>query len=548
MQLSSAAVATENPAKSRTYLLASSLLTTGFLLRVIWAASVFLNADEAMHYVLSNQPSFALTYQATLSTAHPPLFIIMLHYWSHVGTSEFILRLPSLLAGTAFCWIIFLWLKQVTDTTTAVIGLSLALFSPALIYLSAELRQYSLLLFFCAASLYLLDRAIAENLAGAMLLSLFCLYLALLTHYSSLIFALVLGLYALLRLRSTRVRGTIYAIWGLGQVAGVALVIFLLKTHVVNKRRMAQNLADSYLRSSIFHRGEDHILPFILRANVRVFHFLFSQGAISVLALLLFIAGVVIVLRKEEAAVDLRNPSSRQLGFLLLAPFVINCALALGGVFPYGGTRHNSYLAAFAVPGIAVALARWRSPKIWMKSLAITLALAICNLFVVPAGAYIRPKNQRRQLMMQAMDWMHRSLPPNAIIFTDLEGGLLLSYYYCHSSVVQLYGEVSAFKESPCRGARVIAIHPKLWIFRAETFPADLQNMEQTFGLSPATPVWVFQAGFMVDKEADFRVTLRGFGCAAPQNFGANILVCRIALDPGQLEVTSSTRINVEEI
>src|SRR5207245_10960920 len=118
--------------------------------------SSVLYAAESMYYLLSNQPSFALTYQAILSTAHPPLFIIMLHYWSLVGTSEFILRLPSLLAGTAFCWIIFLWLKQVADTTTAVIGLSLALFSPALIYLSAELRQYSLLLFFCSASLYLL--------------------------------------------------------------------------------------------------------------------------------------------------------------------------------------------------------------------------------------------------------------------------------------------------------------------------------------------------------------------------------------------------------
>src|SRR5690242_11139600 len=130
MQLSYAALATERPAKSHTYSLPICLLTAGFSLRVIWAASVFLNADEAMHYVLSNQPSFPLIYQATLSTAHPPLFIVMLHYWSHVGTSEFILRLPSLLAGTAFCWSIFLWLKQVTDTATAVIGLSLALFSP----------------------------------------------------------------------------------------------------------------------------------------------------------------------------------------------------------------------------------------------------------------------------------------------------------------------------------------------------------------------------------------------------------------------------------
>src|SRR3989475_13105587 len=140
MQLSSAAVATENPAKSRTYLLASSLLTAGFLLRVIWAASVFLNADEAMHYVLSNQPSFALTYQATLSTAHPPLFIIMLHYWSRVGTSEFILNLPSLLADTALSWSIFLCVQQVTDTTTPAITISLALFSATLLYLSAEVR------------------------------------------------------------------------------------------------------------------------------------------------------------------------------------------------------------------------------------------------------------------------------------------------------------------------------------------------------------------------------------------------------------------------
>src|SRR5207249_11132818 len=113
--------------------------------------------------------------------------------------------------------------------------------------------------------------------------------------------------------------------------------------------------------------------------------------------------------------------------------------MALGGVYPYGGTRHNSYLAVFALPGIAVALAGWRSPKIWMKSLAITLALAICNLFVVPAGAYIRPKNQRRQLMMQAMDWMHRSLPANAIILTALEGRLLLIYYDCHHIAVQPY-------------------------------------------------------------------------------------------------------------
>jgi uncharacterized membrane protein len=546
MQALTASPESETPVASRTYLLAICLLTIGFSVRAVWAASVFLNADEAMHYVLSNEPSFLLTYQATLSNAHPPLFVVVLHYWSKLGTSEFFLRVPSLLAGTAFCWIMFLWLRLVRDNQTAIIGLSLALFSPALIYLSAELRQYSLLLFFCAASLYLLDRAIAENSVGAMLLSSICLYLALLTHYASLIFALVLGLYAVLRLRSTRARGNMYAIWGVGQAVALALAIFLLESHVMHKRPMAHLLATSYLRSSIFQRGEDQVVPFILRTNVRVFHFLFSQGAISALALLLFIAGVVILFREEEAVADLQKPSSHQLGFLLLAPFVINCATALAGLYPYGGTRHNSYLAIFAMPGIAIALARWRSPKIWLKPLAIALALVLCNVLVVPAGAYIQPKNQKRQLMMQAMDWMHRSLPADAIVFTDLEGSLLLSYYYCHSNVVQLYGQIPSFKESPCRGARVIAIHPKVWIFRAGAFPSDLKNMEQTFGLSPDTPIWVFQAGFVVDKEADFRATLHDLGCSAPQNFGANIMICRIALNPSQTVTTSSPRMNTD--
>src|SRR5437016_7736577 len=159
------------------------LLAGGLAARLLLAHLTFLNPDEVLHYLLSAEPSFDMAYKASLTTAHPPLLIVLLHYWRLLGNSEFVLRLPSVLAGTAFCWITFLWLQRVTDRTTALIGLALLSFSPSLISLSAENRQYSLLMFFCATSLYLLDRAIGENV-GMMLLSSLPLYLALLTHYS----------------------------------------------------------------------------------------------------------------------------------------------------------------------------------------------------------------------------------------------------------------------------------------------------------------------------------------------------------------------------
>src|SRR5581483_6510414 len=85
----------------------------GFLLRLRLAWLTFLNPDEALHYFLSRQPSLKLAYEASLTTAHPPMMILLLHYWSLVGRSEFFLRLPFVAAGIVFCWVVFLWVREV---------------------------------------------------------------------------------------------------------------------------------------------------------------------------------------------------------------------------------------------------------------------------------------------------------------------------------------------------------------------------------------------------------------------------------------------------
>ncbi len=438
------------PRQARAYLLPVSLTLAGLLARLAWAHSIFLNADEALHYLLSTQPTLKQTYQASLTTVHPPLLIVLLHYWGMLGTSEFFLRMPSVLAGTAFCWMTYLWLEKVTDRETALIGLSLLLFSPALIYVSAEIRQYALLLFFCAGSLYFLERALQANSLGWMLLSFLSLDLALSTHYSSLIFALTIGVYALVRFRPRKTAPSVFVVWVAGELAALALVGFYLESHVLPLRRVGfpQTLADSYLRGSIFHPGEDRLLPFVLKSNIKVFHYLFSQGAIGAVGLLLFLVGVTLLLRGAGSEPVTGKPTSRQLGLLLILPFAVNCATAIAGAYPYGGTRHNSYLAGFAMSGVAISLARWRPARSWAKPGALVIALALCNFTVMPGGVYIKPRNQRIGLMRRAMASVERSVPEGSTLVTDFEGGLALDYYLCHNFTV-LHPPLQPFYKCP---------------------------------------------------------------------------------------------------
>src|SRR5205807_5112373 len=121
----------------RSLLLPLVLTAVGLTARLWLAFFTFLNPDEAWHYLLAAQPSLSMAYRASLTTAHPPLLILLLWAWHFVSSTELWLRLPSALAGTAFCWMMFLWIKDVFGRSAALIGLTYLLFSPPLIALSA---------------------------------------------------------------------------------------------------------------------------------------------------------------------------------------------------------------------------------------------------------------------------------------------------------------------------------------------------------------------------------------------------------------------------
>ena len=506
------------------------LLLFGLGIRLWFAHAFFLNPDEALHYLLSLQPDLRATYEATLPTSHPPLYIVFLHYWGYLGRSEFFLRLPSVLAATAFCWLIFRWVKLIATASAALICLALLLFSPSLIYVSTELRQYALVLLFSSASLYFLELGLMKSSVRAMSICGVSLWLALLTHYSAALVALTLGLYALWRIVAANPPRTVIATWAAVQSVAFAIAAVLFKTQILQLKTRGRfaMAAETYLKRSSFHPGHEHALSFLFRATIRLFHYFFSQGAVGVAALLLFIFAIVLLVRDRQQSSQ--RPTSGQLAFLMTFPLLVNAILGLKDIYPYGGTRHSSYLAMFIFPGIAIALAQVKARPAWAKPAVIGLVLLLCNLFPSPTGEYIRHADQNRKQMESATNFLRQNAGSGSLIVTDNQGGLLLSYYLCGSKVVPFSGLVQHFSEAECADLRVFSLDPRQWIFHAQTFPDDLRALKSAFNLPSGQRLWIFQSGWLVDNEADFRNELKQFGCPATHDFGRNILACEVTL------------------
>jgi uncharacterized membrane protein len=508
------------------------LVLAGCLLRLRLSWLTFLNPDEALHYFISRQPSLELAYQASLTTAHPPLMILFLHLWSQLGSSEFFLRLPFVLAGTLFCWVMFLWVKKVGNQQAAWFTLALLLFAPPLISLSAEIRQYSFLLLFCACSLYSLERALAENSAKWMGFTAAALYLALLTHYSALIFAATAGIYALSRALRRMPPMGVTAAWIAGQTGSLAICAFLFQSQISRLRQsgVPSEIAATWLRSSIFHYGQDHLAAFAWAKTLRLFRYFFSQGTIGLFGYGLFVFAIIVLLRSTDRGDSTQR--KRDLAVLLAVPFLITLALAIAGIYPYGGTRHDVLLIIFAVPAIAIGLDRLpiihpTAAARFMKPLLLGAAMLICNLFSSSSGPYIRPGNQRRELVRQAMDYL-RSLPPGSVLFTDAQGSMVLNYYLCDEAMALPFTPEQSLLKLRCGEYYVLTSTATQAGFDRAAFPALLGAAWQE--VPKEATLYVFQSGWIDDKENDWLAELRALG-GSPRNFGPNILVSPIRRD-----------------
>jgi len=511
--------------------LAILLLAVGLVVRLGAAWGTFLNPDEALHYLIANQASWRIAYQASLTTAHPPLLILLLYVWRTLGASEFVLRLPSGLMGTAFCWAYFKWLTTAFGRAAGWIGLVLVTFLPPMISLSAEVRQYMLMLFFITSAAYLLERALAKNSVGLMLLFSVCLYLGLLSHYSGFLFAAAIGAYGLLRLLSGRSPVTVITAWMSGQVGALGIAAFLYATHVSKQKSSTQAMQamEEWLRKSYYHPGHDNLLLFVLGRSFGVFQFIFGHLAVGDVAGLLFSAAVILLFRGKNVSSQNRI-STWQLGVLLSLPFVLNCAVAIMKVYPYGGTRHCVFLVIFGLAGVSFVLAEWVRQHTARGVGVAILVVAVCNLFGTPHRPYMLRRDQSSQQMNQAMNAVRREVPPSAPLFVDYQTSLLLNHYLCPQRAMSFDSSITNLEVFSCGGYRVISADPHTWRFDAQTFLSKWDELVRTYNLKPGDRVWVIQEGWDIKLAADLQNQFREFRSLHAESFGRNITMFELTV------------------
>jgi hypothetical protein len=503
-------------------LLAFVVVATGFVLRIFAATRTYLNPDEALHYLLLNQSSAWLAYKASLTNAHPPLVYLVVYYWHFLGRSEWMLRMPSVLAGTAFCWFLYNWMGLAFGRAVSWIGLILAAFAPSMVALSAELRAYPLLLFCMSGALYYLERAFAEKSVRQIWVFSAFLYLAILSHYSAAFFAAALGVYVLARIADSHLPRKVILAWAAGQAGALAIYAFLYVTHL-SKLKSSIGVWSKSFGTAYFQKDSINLFTFTWQNTYSIFNFLFGQRYFAVAMEVCFVGGVLYFFATELLSRRGNAPSNR-LGILLLFPFICVWCASMAGIYPYIGSRHTAFLAPFAIAAVSFSLASITDKKIWIGSLVAILLMLASTIISGSAPTEQVAGDQSPASMASAVNYMEQSIPRGDHFLLDYQSSLPFELYFCGPKTIfpnqAFQGDYFDFA---CKGESATSI--RAWKLIAQVFPWEFQKMARSHGLKPGDRVWLYQTGWGVDLASDLATEDPKFQGLTPRKFGSALTV-----------------------
>lgn len=172
-----------HPSAEASLLVAIVLLAC--VLRAITLGQQSLWIDESVTWLLvAHHKLGRVLADISVKEVTPPLYYIIAWAWTHLaGTSEFLLRLPSAVAGVATVPVAYLTGKRLLSARAGLIAAALTALSPLYVWYSQEARAYSLFALASAVSFLFFVRARADrsnaNLAGFAIASA----IAVVTHY-----------------------------------------------------------------------------------------------------------------------------------------------------------------------------------------------------------------------------------------------------------------------------------------------------------------------------------------------------------------------------
>jgi hypothetical protein len=515
--------------------LAHVVVAAGFAARIYVATRSYLNPDEAMHYMWINQASALQAYRASVGIAHPPLLYLLLYFWHFLGRSELMMRLPSVIAGTATCWLVHKWIGMVFGRAAGLAGLVIAAFSPAMIAVSAEVREYSLLLCCIAAAVYFLELAFREKSVSRMWCFSFFLWMAILTHYSALFFTVAMGLYALTRVADPSSSRKILVAWAAGQAIALAIYSFLYVTQV-SKLQNAIGVWGAGFSQSYYRTAGKDIFTFTWENTSRIFLYTYEQPLAALAMLLLFASGVL-VLFFQDLVSRKAGARSDHSGILVALPFIAVWGAAIVGKYPYVGSRHTIFLAPFAIAGVSFLLAMICRQKLWAGIFFSVLLMAASNATADSREREITNVNQNREQMTAAIEQMRHSIGSGDRILVDMQSSFPFAYYYCNRrELLTMQPSGPEYRDFSCNGHTIVSVI--LWKLAPIGFPSQFENVARRYGWKAGDRVWLFQNGWGKTLAGELQQTNPRYRCLGSKNYGENLSVIPFVVGPDLLPDT----------
>jgi hypothetical protein len=397
-------------------------------------------------------------------------------------------------------------------------------FAPSLVILSAQVRHYITHAFFIACSLYCLERALRQQSPGWMRCFGVVMLLAVLTMYMSVWYIIALGAYAVLCFFFQRISWAVINQWIMAHVAAALIIGTAYLTHLRKLRGdPAERLArDGWLRASYYHPGSQTLWNYLHTATADLFTYVFSIPTLGEWTPVVFVAGIALVLSGRAGLPDNRRTPALALVF----PLLVTAAAGTIGIYPYGGSRHDAFLAIFILAGVAIAISAAVRGRIAVLAL---LAAGLLPIWLSHAQRnYLEESPQvcKVEQMRSALKFLSQREPRPAVLLVDQIGANIVDYYVCHGAVTGWRRVVPGSNVYGCAGYTVLTIND--WGASPAEFPAVLAKARAAMPQMFPDPAWVFYASPVRTSDESWST---GDRCV----FG-KIEIYRISPNPGRLQ------------
>jgi len=451
-----------------------------------------LNPDEGIH-VCRSQHSDWLSNVATNGTA-PPLFFFLVHYLQLLSKSELIVRLPFVLSGCIFPWLIYKWLQRLGLPVAALCSFLILELGPNLVALTSQVRGYAIALLFLALALYFLEEAIEFRSFGRLIASSVFLDLGILTEFSSAFGCAALAIYGLARMyfADFKVREPFLFAWAGTQIGavGVYLLLYQFMMSDLLSRSIVSSAIGGYLRRGFPMPGES-LAYFALKGAAKQFSYLAGSIPGGGLCLLFFLIGLVAIWRPQS---DRRFDGGRAWSLAVVAAFGCATLAAAVGAFPFGRTRHSVLLGLLLTPVVAIGVQSivGRIPRFALGAL-ISLPILFAAMHEPDPQNIARSVHQLNS-MQEAIRLLETKIPSGATVLSDDETVWMLSYYLSGRTCPAQPQRATDFHESIIASRSFIT---NRWGYRDwDDAQADAKQLREQRKIPAGERIFILHGGF----------------------------------------------------